>query len=131
MATLTLQGIVRITASGTYDFVLPIQTGTNLPNALDNQVLEEVIISIESPAANVTINLPSISSFNNAWNTKIYINNQFANPLILNSYDDETEVNYINLSGDTNINIAKGRNAYVRIINDNIWSCWLTTAPNP
>ena len=71
-----LQGKINLVGAGggnTYNFILPTVIGTALPNALDNQVLEEVYLICDSTAGAINIYLPDIADFNNAWNTKIYV----------------------------------------------------------
>jgi len=129
MATIqkTLKGIVRITTSDTYEFNLPINTGTALPNALDNSALEEVYIIIENPEEEITplIVLPLISTFNNAWNTKIYVINKgdvstVATPRV----PDEGQPDSINFLGTTSI--TGKTTGYFHIVDYNLWACWIT-----
>jgi len=71
-----LIGLITLEPSITTDyyFVLPTLSGTKLPNALDNVVLEEVYINVDTTNGAVRIFLPAITTFNLAWNAKIYIN---------------------------------------------------------
>ena len=125
----TLQGVVRITESGDYVFVLPSKSGTALPNALDNQVLEEVYIivqNLEEPIS-VNITLPYISTFNNAWNTKIYVVNKQEQVLITQPKPpvEGGEINWINGIGNLNITIEKGI-GYFHIVDSDMYACWRT-----
>jgi hypothetical protein len=78
MTTITkkLIGRINLVADGPLyaaNLELPTIQGTALPNALDNQTLEEVYIICDTTLGDITINLPSITVFNSAWNVKIYI----------------------------------------------------------
>jgi len=80
MATLYKELIGRLDLVGsadmggnTYNLIVPTNVGTNLPHGLDNQVIEEVYIICDSTLGDITINLPSTTTFNGTWNTKIYI----------------------------------------------------------
>jgi len=124
----TLQGVIHIDepVSAVYDIFLqlPIQNYPNaLPNALDNQVLEEIYIEVDH--ANPTrIYLPSISSLKGAWNPKIHVvqNNPTLPTLEVYAYSSETGVDTINGSGSISVSGLKG-NAYLHPVENNMWMC--------
>lgn len=126
----TLKGDINLVGAvggNTYNLELPIQTSTALPNALDNSVLEEVYIKVDITAGPVEINLPAISLFNYAWNTKIYISLVRGTPGEVNSltvypYFSETSVDSIN--GANNLTfIATYETNYLHIVDNNLWMC--------
>lgn len=69
-----LVGRIDLTKTGDYYFSLPAPLKGTLPNALDNQVIEEVYI-ICNTSDPINIYLPSTTLFNDTWNAKIYITN--------------------------------------------------------
>jgi hypothetical protein len=120
-----LQGIVRITENGYYYFNVPKNTGTALPNALDNSALEEVYIIVENIAEpEIEIYLPKISDFNLAWNPKIYVLCKTVGGgdfyVKLNSYSSETYTDWLNQEGLTQTNIL-GSTLFVHILDNNYW----------
>jgi len=128
----TLQGIIRITEPDEYILVLPNITNTSLPNALANQVLDEVFIVIDefTPPYNFKLVLPNISDFKGAWNPKIYILNKNANGIptldttaILIAYNDgETYTDYLILNSPSlDLLGAESANTLLHIIDNNIW----------
>jgi hypothetical protein len=131
MQTRTLQGIIRITEPDEYTLVLPNTLGTSLPNALANQVLDEVFIVIDefTPPYTLNIYLPKISDFKGAWNPKIYILNKNANGIptldttaILISYSDEFYSDYFILNSPyIDLIGADSANTLLHIIDNNIW----------
>lgn len=125
----TLKGIVRISESGNYEFVLPSKSGTALPNALDNQVIEEVYIIIENPTELISVNitLPFISTFNNSWNAKIYVINKQEQVLVIQPKPqvEGAEINWINNIGNLAINLSKGI-GYFHVVDSNMYACWVT-----
>ena len=121
MVTKVLQGVIQIDVVDTYYFVLPRLTGTALPNALDNSVLEEVYINVNTiePAE---LYLPSIASFNGSKNVKIYINiNILGGTAIIRPYTSESETNYINGSIQYFPLNTFGDTAYLHIVSQNNW----------
>lgn len=131
METRTLQGVIRITEPNDYNLVLPNTLGTSLPNALANQVLDEVFIVIEQFTTPFTLNiyLPKISDFNGAWNPKIYILNKNAigeipidTSAILYPYSDEFYSDYF-IVNSTYLDLlsAESGNILLHIIDNNIW----------
>ena len=136
MATIskTLRGDVNLVGAvggNIYNFSLPSQSGTALPNALDNSVLEEVYIKCDVTLGGIKINLPAISKFNNAWNTKIYIScvggiPGETNPIQVLCYSGSVEPL---IAADT-INGAPGfffslpfEANYLHIVDTNLWMC--------
>ena len=70
----SLIGKHNLVGGNDYYFSLPAAPiGSAIPTAIDNQVIEEVYILADTTAGAVNIYLPAISTFNNAWNPKIYI----------------------------------------------------------
>jgi hypothetical protein len=123
----TLQGVIRLDTSDIYEFVLPKKAGTALPNALDNQVLEEVYIIVENPDVGITpqIVLPSVSDFNGAWNVKIYVVNKKESPVVTTPKipdDSPLEQDYINFVGNVSLPIKSI--CYFHIVDNNLWACW-------
>lgn len=119
MATKVLQGVIQIDVVDSYYFVLPTLTGTALPNALDNSVLEEVYINVNT-SGYPDLYLPAISSFKGSRNVKIYINinNGAAN---IRPYAYESEVDYINGGSGAFTIIGFGAVAYLHIASQNNW----------
>jgi hypothetical protein len=122
MITRTLQGIVRLSENGAYLFSLPKITGTSLPNALDNSVLEEIYIIVEENIS-VQIYLPNISEFNNAWNSKIYILAKGSASIYPTNVEGKPQ-NYINYFDVKDISL--GVTAYFHISNFENYACWIT-----
>jgi hypothetical protein len=124
----TLQGVIRITESDSYEFVLPKKSGTSLPNALDNQVIEEVYIIVENPEEEITVNitLPYIPTFNNAWNAKIYVVNKQEQVLVVQPKPPAPgeEYNWINSIGSLNVSITGI--GYFHVVDNNMYACWVT-----
>lgn len=126
MQTITLQGLITLTTPDDYYFVVP-QTpqGTALRNGLDNQVLEEVFIVIEGVGfEEFNLYLPLISTFNLAWNTKIYVSNTITSNdvnVYPQSLGDET--NLINNNPSITFSIVKFR-AYFHIISNTSYGQW-------
>jgi hypothetical protein len=132
--TRTLKGLITLTPllPTQYTFVLPSQTGTSLPNALDNSALEEVYINVDTTNdSEVVILLPAISKFNNAWNTKIYVNwLAGSNPVRVYPYQG-SEVPFIqadNINGAFLIALPIQKStAYLHIVAPNTWMGLLAT----
>jgi len=129
MITRTLQGVVRITQQGDYNFVLP-DNGARAQNGLGINNVEEVYIVIETivtPDFIVNLFLPKISDFNGGWNTKIYILNKNGNvvgsSLNLYSYVSETYTDYLINNYTTTI---LGANTLVHIFDTNVWGVFAT-----
>ena len=107
----------------TYNFSLPTTpAGSNLPNQLANQVIEEVYIAVDTSLGDVNLNLPAISTFNLAWNTKIYIvvlnvDNNFT----LYPFSSEVVTNDT-LNGSFSISASNSYDAwYLHIVEENTW----------
>ena len=122
----TLQGVIHLNESVPavyqYFFELPTQNYPNaLPNALDNQVLEEVYIIVDHPYG-TRLFLPSISSLRGAWNLKIYVvNNNIGFPTLeVMSYSNETSADTINGSQIVSVDYYKGASSFHPIEN-NMW----------
>lgn len=123
---LTLQGVVTITESGDYDLVLPSNgTSTQVGFPIQN---EEVYIIIEGMnTGDVNLNLPKISDFNGAWNTKIYITNKnitgggrpFTNQFV-NSYVSLDYTDSIVFEGSYKYYMTSP-SAFIHIYNNNFW----------
>lgn len=104
-----LQGVIRITENGNYTLVLPSNTGTSLPNALDNQVIEHVFVIVENivtETVQVKIILPKISDLNNAWNLKINI---LVKPYFATRDNYVTLCTYDEIAGTDSINLPERR----------------------
>jgi hypothetical protein len=118
-----------------YNFSLPsTPAGSQLPNQIDNQVIEEVYIACDTTLGPIRINLPAISSFNLAWNAKIYIV-QISDTTVLNvttiaPFNSETETNTLNgsLSKAT---VNQWDAYYLHIIEENTWIALLCPGPIP
>jgi len=136
MATIakTLKGDINLVGAvggNIYNFSLPSQSGTALPNALDNSALEEVYIKCDVSLGGITINLPAISKFNSAWNTKIYISCTGGvpgetNAISVVAYPGTAEP----FTANDTINGAPGffftlpfETNYLHIVDTNLWMC--------
>jgi hypothetical protein len=114
-----------------FKFSLPNLSGTGLPNALDNSVLEEVYINCDLTGGGMELYLPSIKSFRNAWNTKIYITLSvgtpgISSPLVIIPYTEEPDY-YDTINGNSITPITEPfQVAYLHITSDKNWSCFLT-----
>lgn len=129
-----LQGKINLVGAGggnIYNFVLPTVIGSALPNAIDNQVIEEVYIICDSTLGTITINLPDIASFNNAWNCKIYIcRTAGANGVTVLPYS--TEPNEDTLNGFTALNLTNLYDTYyLHIVADDMWMALKCAGPVP
>ena len=129
-----LQGkmtLVGAVGGNTYNFVLPTVIGTGLPNALANQVLEEIYISCDSTLGAINIYLPDIADFNFAWNVKIYINwTAGANAVTLYPYSTEPKEDTLN--GFTSKLFANLNDTYyLHIVADTMWMALLCPGPVP
>lgn len=125
MQIVTLQGLITLTTPDDYYFVVPpTPQGTALRNGLDNQVLEEVFIVIEGAGfEEFNLYLPLISTFNLAWNTKIYLSNSLPSNSV-NVYPQSLgdETNLIN-NNPTSPVIVRFR-AYFHIISNTSYGQW-------
>jgi hypothetical protein len=134
--TRTLKGVVKLAPldSTKYYFELQQLSGTKLPNSLDNVVLEEVFINVDTTNAGCKIYLPAISTFNLAWNAKIYITwtaGGDAPPVY--SYEGTplpnfTLPDYIN-GIDSQVMGVVGQTAFLRITEEHNWAFFLTSIP--
>jgi hypothetical protein len=127
-----LQGKIDLVGAGggnIYNFVLPTVIGTALPNALDNQVIEEVYLICDSTAGSIVINLPSIANFNKAWNCKIYVCwVAGGNQVTLNPYS--TEPNEDTLNGFVALTFPNLYDTYyLHIVADNMWMALKCSGP--
>lgn len=104
---------------------LPTTQGTALPNALDNQTLEEVYIICDTTLGDITIYLPSITVFNSAWNVKIYICQASGSDgvtIIPFAGSDEPVINPDTLNGEDTVTMsAQYDTYYLHIVADNMW----------
>ena len=122
----TLQGVIHLNESVPavyqYFFELPTQNYPNaLPNALDNQVLEEVYIIVDHNEP-TQIYLPSISSLKNAWGLKIYVINMLGGSVEVFPYSSETGVDTI--TGLTSVTIINKKGcAFLHAVESNMWMC--------
>jgi hypothetical protein len=129
-----LQGKINLVGSAdvggnTYNFILPTVIGTALPNVLDNQVIEEVYLICNDTLGNITINLPSIALFNNAWNVKIYvIKTAGLNSTIVNPYSTEVGTSDT-LNGYPFKSLVINDAYYLHIVDDNMWMALYCSAP--
>ena len=135
MATIQKELIGKMTLVGsadlggnTYNMILPTLTGTALPNALSNQVIEEVYIICDSSLGDITINLPSIASFNNSWGAKIYVYALAgANAIRVYGYNNEIISDTIN--GFPFASLVQYQTNYLHIVSDNMWMNLVCQAP--
>jgi hypothetical protein len=134
--TRTLKGVVKLAPldSTKYYFELQQLSGTKLPNSLDNVVLEEVFINVDTSNAGCKIYLPAISTFNLAWNAKIYITWVAGGdyPTIF-SYEGTPLPNFtlpdvINGSDSQKIDTLS-QTAFLRITEEHNWAFFLTSIP--
>ena len=127
-----LQGKINLVGAvggNTYNFILPTVIGTALPNALDNQVLEEVYLICDDTLGNIVINLPSIALFNNAWNVKIYVV-KTAGGNSTRVYPYSTEVGISDtLNGFSFKSLVTDDAYYLHIVDDNMWMALYCPAP--
>lgn len=122
--TKILGGKMNLVSDGagyTVNLTLPTVTGTALPNALDNQVIEEVYLICDTTAGGMIINLPAISALNNAWNVKIYIC-QVAGTNGVTVYPYSTEMETDTLNGNARL-VAQYQydTYYLHVVSDNMW----------
>lgn len=136
MATIQKELIGKINLVGAvggniYNFVLPTVTGTGLPHALDNQVLEEVYIICDSTLGAIDINLFDIANFNGAWNVKIYIS-WIAGGNTVTIYPYGTEPNEDTLNGNSSIVFSNLYDCYyLHTVADNMWMALYCPGPVP
>jgi hypothetical protein len=133
----TLRGDINLVGGFEYNFSLPTVSGTALPNANDNSVLEEVYIKCDVTLGPITINLPAISTFNLAWNTKVYIScvggiPGEANSLIVYSYAGSETTLADTINGNYGISFsALNETNYLHIVDKNLWMCLNAPGFNP
>ena len=128
----TLIGKHLLTGGNDYTFSLPTTpAGSNLPNQLSNQVLEEVYIAVDARDGAVNIYLPPISSFNLSWGAKIYITViDLSNAVKIYPYSTEMEGNTIN--GFLSISASNQWDSwYLHIIEENTWMSLYCPGPIP
>jgi|LakMenEpi03Aug12_release.lakeMendotaPanAssembly.Ray.scaffolds.fasta_scaffold715435_1 hypothetical protein len=128
---LTLQGVITINESVPvvyeYTLVLPEQNyQTSLPNALDNQTLEEIYIHVDHDNP-TTIILPPISKLKGAWNPKIYITKNLVGEvpiptLLVKAFSSETGSDTINGSPSRSFTNTK-QTLYFHAVENNMWMC--------
>lgn len=126
-----LIGKHSLVGGNTYNFSLPsAPIGSSIPNAIDNQVIEEVYISVDSTAGVVNIYLPAIATFNSAWNAKIYIVHA-AGTNAVNIYpytvegDGSDSINGFTSKKSTVVGDAY----YLHIVADHVWMSLLCAGP--
>lgn len=128
MATIQKQLIGKHTLIGdpmsNTDYVFSVPStpqGTSLLNGIDNQVLEEVYIAVDTTLGNVNIYLPSIATFNGAWNAKIYIIvTNHSNTTTIYPYN--TEMYYNTINGFYSVNATAPYDAwYLHVVQDTMW----------
>lgn len=119
-----LQGKINLVGGpggNIYNFVLPTVTGTSLPHALDNQVLEEVYIICDSTLGAIEINLPAIADFNGTWNVKIYVC-WVAGGGTVQIFPYSTEIRQDTLNGANRIDFSNLFDTYyLHAVQDNMW----------
>lgn len=128
-----LVGKHSLVGGNNYYFSLPASpVGTALPNAIDNQVIEEVYISVDTTLGVANIFLPAISTFNGAWNAKIYIVHS-AGVNAVNIYPYLVEG-----SGSDNLNGYTSKTSgtvgdayYLHIVADHTWMTLLCAGYSP
>lgn len=130
-----LQGKINLVGSADlggniYNFILPTVIGTALPNALDNQVIEEVYLICDSRLGDITIVLPAISTFNSAWNTKIYVydSNGYGSVTILPYSVEGGPSDTIN--GFSSKTLFLNDTYYLHIVDDNMWMSLVCPGPS-
>lgn len=125
----TLQSVITInntTPADLYNIYLQLPTQnyqTGLPNALDNNVIEEIYIHYESEYP-TSIYLPLISDLRNAWNPKIYIlQNGIGELSSLNVYPQGLDtINGVLVAPFTSYKESK----YIHAVSKNMWMCQTT-----
>lgn len=145
MATIskTLRGDVNLVGAlggNIYNFSLPTVSGTALPNANDNSVLEEVYIKCDVSNGPIIINLPAISTFKLAWNTKVYISCVGGIPGEVNSLQVFSYPGSIvppladpdTINGTPGVSFsALNETNYLHIVDKNLWMCLNAPGFNP
>lgn len=135
--TKKLIGKINLTSDGAgyvANLEVPTVQGTALPNAIDNQTVEEIYIICDTTLGEMTINLPRISTFNNAWNPKIYIcqasgDNGVTVVPAPSSLDPYLAANTIN--GNTQIGLANQYDTYyLHIVADLMWMSLFCAGPS-
>lgn len=129
MATIQKELIGRHTLLGdnlslTTDYVFSVPAtpqGTSLPNGIDNQVIEEVYIAVDTSLGNVNVYLPPISSFNLAWNAKVYITiTNASNGCTIYAFNNE--IYYDTINGFFSIGASATYDSwYLHIVQENMW----------
>ena len=108
-------------------YTLP-ETGINsVQNALSSANFEEVFIDCYTDNGAQEMKLPLISSFRRGFSPKIYVCHKGSSTVLILPSSSETEVNTINFTGSWQI--EKGQSAYLHIVNNTNWACWVTPLP--
>ena len=127
-----LIGRIDLTVAGNYQFVLPSPLKGTLPNALDNQVIEEVYI-ICNCADPINILLPSTTLFNDAWNAKIYVTNLGAGKVSIAPFQGSVDPVVLpdTLNGDGGSYTLGGQyeSVFLKIVSDYMWIKLVCPAP--
>lgn len=123
--------LVGSVAGNQYYFSLPTTpAGSQLPNQIDNQVIEEVYISADTTLGDIDLYLPAISTFNLAWNAKIYvICTNVDNTFRILPYTTEGSGSDT-LNGFTAITATAAYDAwYLHIVQENMWMALKCAGP--
>lgn len=128
--------LVGALATNTYNFTLPLTpAGSQLPNQIDNQVIEEVYIACDTTLGPVVINLPAISTFNLAWNAKIYIvqisATTAANKTTIYAYSTEGPGSDTLNGSAFKATVNQWDAYYLHIIEENTWMALSCPGPIP
>ena len=126
----TLKGLIVQDQTELYQYILP-ETGINsVQNALSSANFEEVFIDCYTDNGAQEMKLPLISSFRRGFSPKIYITNKgslVSGTVLILPSSSETEIKTINFTGSWQI--EKGQSAYLHIVNNTNWACWVTPLP--
>ena len=129
---ITLQGVVHINypVNANYEITLELPTlptQIGIPNALDNNTIEEVYLIIDHSYP-TKLFLPSISNLKGAFGPKIYVISNYNVPDVsVYAYTSETGVDTINGSPVVQINQFK-ENLYIHAVEKNLWMCQFSIA---
>ena len=123
--------LVGSVAGNQYYFSLPTTpAGSQLPNQIDNQVIEEVYISADTTLGDIDLYLPAISTFNLAWNAKIYIIcTNTSNTFTIYPYSSE-DVASNTINGFSFVTATAPYDAwYLHIVSETMWMALKCAGP--
>lgn len=110
-----LNGVVRLNSAEDSEYVFTLSdNGSGAQSSSSAITVEEVFIECDTTANNITIALPTISSFNGGWSPKIFITNISGG-------------NVVNFYSNGIINqVSVGQTAYLHIVSKTNWGGWIS-----